>query len=129
MVSRTVKLFLVSFLAFAAVQFTLLKLFMYWRYPSVDIPMHLVGGVIVGLGVFAARDLHVPLFTYFTKPRRAILVVFVVAALWEGFEYATGMSRVERNFLRDTLADVALGLLGGLVGIWIGRSLDRRNHG
>lgn len=128
MISRTVKLFLLSFSAFAAVQFTLLQLFMYWRYPWIDIPMHLAGGIIVGLGVFAARDLHVPLFAYLTKPRRAILVVFLVAALWEILEYVSGMSQVEDNFVGDTSLDLVLGLLGGMIGIWIGRKLAARRY-
>ena len=127
MISSTVQLFLVSFSVFAAAQFALLRLFLYWRYPWVDIPMHFAGGIIVGLGVFAARDLHVPLFSYLIKPYRAITVVFIVAALWEVLEYVAGVSSVQENFVGDTMLDLALGLLGGSIGILIGRTLEVRN--
>ena len=126
MISHTAKIFLIAFAAFAAIQFALLRLFLYWRYPWVDIPMHAVGGAIVGLGVFAARDLHVPLFAHLTKPYRAILVVLFVASVWEVLEYVTGLSIIKENFASDTMLDLTLGLVGGMVGIVIGRMLEDR---
>ena len=53
-------------------------------------------------------------------------MVLFVASVWEVLEYVTGMSIIKENFASDTMLDLTLGLVGGMVGIVIGRMLEDR---
>lgn len=125
MLTFTTRFFVVCFGTFALLQLLLLRLYLYWRYEWIDMPMHLFGGVIVGLGVFAARDLHVPLFSYLVRPAGVFFVVLCVALSWEAFEFAGGITELEPGYWRDAITDVVLGLIGGGFGLLLGSRFER----
>lgn len=77
--------------------------FLYWRYVWFDSPMHLLGGLT--LGVFAAAFLNAP------KPGQFFGIIIVLIVGWEVFEYLLGFPR-ESNYAFDTALDLFLGMLG-----------------
>ena len=94
-------------------------LFLYTRYPVLDIPMHFSGGLIVAW-FYAA---------YFKNERNgisrlggALLIIggtALVGVLWEFLEWSLdNFVFIEAQFmggLNDTLFDLAMDLTGGLV--------------
>ena len=99
-------------------------LFLYSYYWWFDILMHFLGGLVVmfGLGVFAdlgrlpaARMLSAPL---------AFGVLTVVMIGWEIFEYLVPVTRADAYVL-DTVTDIVLGTIGGMVGWLIARRMLR----
>ncbi len=94
----------------------------YRDHPWLDIPMHLAGGVAMAFCLHAAllvledREL-----VERTEPKiRSLLVVALTgctAIFWEFAEFTTdqlGFTRAQAG-LADTLLDMALGLVGGLL--------------
>lgn len=118
-----IRLFIVLLTALALAHLAALQFFLYWRHEWLDMPMHVLGGVVVALGVFAIKDLGLPAGD---RVRRFIPVMVTVLAMsltWEVYEFTIGMVLVEQNFLWDTSTDLTADLLGGLAGYWIGRKL------
>ncbi len=91
-------------------------LFFYiWWY---DIPLHFLGGLWIGLlavylyyysGFFKSILTENRLF--FTM----LISVIVVGALWEIFEYYTGLAFTVGNYTLDTVKDMFMDVLGGIV--------------
>ncbi len=96
---------------------------LYWHLWWFDLPMHLVGGVVVALVWLTLCDVRLPLVqcvaTYWATLRFVILAVVV----WELFEVWAGIP-IEADYGLDTAIDVALGLLGGHVGYYLGDRLS-----
>lgn len=121
MLQLTTILFLIAFSTLAVIHHIAIKLYLYWRLPWFDIPMHAFGGVIVALGLYTLRDLK--LFpSKFLKPLPILGFVLVIALLWEAFEFFTGIPIVG-NYYVDSVSDVAIGLIGALIGYFIGNSV------
>lgn len=87
-----------------------LEYFWYWVYWWFDIPMHIVGGFIIGMLVF--------LFVYPSSPVKALLfvigAVLTVGVGWEVFEYINGMF-IEGTFFPDTYHDIFADCAGALL--------------
>jgi hypothetical protein len=126
MIKSTTQLFLIALGTLALLHFLLIELVLYWRFLWIDMPMHFFGGTVVALGVFAARDLHIPFFFRISaRPSRVVMAVLLVAVAWELFEYLAGISIVEKHFWSDTFSDLALGLCGGIFGTILGNRLSK----
>ncbi|MEX0918024.1 MAG: hypothetical protein WDZ93_02620 [Candidatus Paceibacterota bacterium] len=129
MLKSNVVVFVIALGIFALAQFALLHTYLYWRYPNVDIPMHFLGGVIIALGIFAARDLHLPVFGSLTTTPRALGFLFCIAVVWEWLEYLYGHSVVGKSgFVFDTVTDLILGVAGGFLGLYVARNLEKLDH-
>lgn len=89
-----------------------LSAYLYWRIVWLDMPVHLLGGLTIGMGVIAL--LHVF--------RPWVFVVLMVLAIvgWEVFELLIGIPR-EANFVFDSALDVLMGALGGVVAYFLAR--------
>jgi hypothetical protein len=117
-------LFLISLSFLAVVHIIALELFLYWRFWWFDIPMHFIGGSVVALGLFTLRDLRLPIPARYLRAVPVVLLVIVVAMLWEVYELFIGVP-IESDYVVDTLIDLSMGILGGLVGYSIGTSLNK----
>ncbi len=93
---------------------------LYWIFPNLDRPMHLLGGIWLGfLGTWVAIRLR--LITRFASFRYVFIVLltaFLVGFGWEVFEY--GISRLIDSGIAlqpstiDTALDLVLDLLGAM---------------
>lgn len=103
----------------AVTHYLAIELFLYWRYPWFDIPMHFLGGCVVALGYLSARDFIPKLPSRWFVFVSTIFFVFSIALLWEAFELVAGIT-MQDGYVVDTMIDVILGLLGGTVGYFVG---------
>jgi len=107
----------------------------YWIYSWIDIPMHFIGGVWVGMffiWIFQGEKSN-----YFS-PLPNILHLFVlsgfvilIGVFWEFFEFSfdffiakKGLADFAQQGTADTLGDLAMDLFGGITSwlVWSGRS-------
>jgi uncharacterized membrane protein YoaK (UPF0700 family) len=116
--------FLISLSFLAVVHIIALELFLYWRFWWFDIPMHFIGGSVVALGLFTLRDLRLPIPARYLRAVPVVLLVIVVAMMWEVYELFIGVP-IENDYVVDTLTDLSMGILGGLVGYSIGSNLNK----
>jgi len=86
---------------------------LYYRYEWFDVLMHLIGGALTGSFLIAVLVRFRPLLF--------VVLVAVVFAGWEAFEYALGVPR-EANFAFDSALDLLTGALGVLVAYAIARN-------
>lgn len=89
-----------------------LATYLYWQYVWLDVPVHLLGGLTLGM-VFIGIE---------TRFRPIAFVLFMAAVIigWEVFEYMIGTPR-EANFIFDTSLDVLMGALGGTLAYLLAR--------
>ncbi|MCA9365332.1 hypothetical protein KC723_00395 [Candidatus Kaiserbacteria bacterium] len=112
----TTLLFLISGITMAIIHGIALELSLYWVYQPLDIPMHFLGGAVSALLVFTLRDLGIPGASYVASSlTRTMIFVILVMLSWEGFEVVFDIM-VEGNYLTDTVIDLVMGFLGGMVG-------------
>ncbi len=117
--------FFASLILVAVVHVIALELYLYWRFPWFDVPMHVLGGLCAALGYsilpfigLRKRGRYETLLWY-------IGAVLVIGIAWEVFEYAAGISLVrEANFILDTVLDLCMDLAGGLIGYGVARSTN-----
>lgn len=109
----------------ATVHIISLQLYLYWRLWWLDIPMHLLGGAVASLGVFAFRDLSIPGFSQVaTKLSYVMIFVVIVMLSWEAFEIWAGIP-IQDDYLVDTVIDIVMGFIGGLVGYLVATNIDK----
>jgi hypothetical protein len=99
----------------------------YGAFPPLDVPMHFFGGFVMGMLAIALQheflQVHrLPKAAWWHELLFVLGFVGLVAIGWEFFEFgvdalwslrdAIGVSQVS---MADTMADLAVGLLGGLV--------------
>ena len=92
--------------------------FLYWRMRWLDVPAHLLGGLWSGL--FAAWILAL-----LKIPPRIILcagIALVFGVVWESFEATTGITNFPADIL-DTLKDLSMSTLGGLMAFFLANKL------
>ena len=115
--------FLISGTTLAVLHTIAVLLHLYWKIEWFDTPMHVLGGVVVGLLWFTLQDIG-PL----SKMHRFALVgymVFVGAILlgWELFELLIG-SPLSDVFIVDTGVDILAGILGAGISWFVVKALD-----
>jgi len=121
MLQLTTIIFLIAFSTLAVAHNVAVHFTLYWYFWWFDIPMHLFGGVVLSLGFFTLRDLHLFQNRYLTF-LKTLSLVLGIALIWELFEHVIGVP-VEADFVLDTLTDLCMGLLGGAFGYILGNSL------
>ncbi|MEN9552044.1 MAG: hypothetical protein RI935_421 [Candidatus Parcubacteria bacterium] len=82
---------------------------LYHELPLLDIPMHFLGGFLIGYLVMSV-------FNYYNKPlskKLLIISISIVAVVWELYEYNRGVL-VFSSWLEywDTILDYILGVAG-----------------
>jgi len=110
-----------------------LQNFLYWEYWWYDILTHFMGGFWVG-GIWSwvrlSRRRVEPLQKKVRFYVSTLVLVFVVAGVWEIFEYLGGMvDRSYERYLEDTITDIIVGTAGAFVATWLvaSRFLRDRN--
>ena len=113
MLKPIVWLFLILATSFAILHVVAVRAALYWYYPWFDVIMHLYGGALIALGIFALctfRSIRIkPSLTLLLS----VLALFVLS--WEIFEYAVGLYN-PATYLYDVSKDLLSGLIGGLLG-------------
>ncbi len=89
--------------------------YVYWTHRWTDIPMHLAGGLIVGIFLVGfLRDY---------RPTAFFMLVLVFAVGWEVFEFLFNIA-VEgsgRTYVLDTASDLANGAVGATLAYFLAR--------
>lgn len=114
---------LVAFSFLAVMHFIALQLFLYWRYWWFDIPMHLLGGAVVALGIFTLVDLRI-FPQSVLRIGVVMLLVMLVAVIWEVYEVAIGVP-IDGDYAIDTATDLIMGFFGSIIGFLVGTSIRK----
>jgi hypothetical protein len=109
-------LFLSSLTTLAVVHYVALEFFLYWRYLWFDIPMHLLGGTTVALGISILPFFRINIPRRFLTLFGYVSIVLCVGLAWEAFELIGGISILDESFVPDTITDLCMDILGGLIG-------------
>ena len=114
--SKTFGLFVLALCVLAVMHIIATIFFLYWTYPWMDIPMHVLGGAVVAFFFLAMWDGYAK--GSFKKGLAVTLgVVFAVGAVWELFEFMGGITMLtDAGYVGDTLKDFTMDLVGGFVG-------------
>lgn len=92
------------------------KLFFFiWWY---DIPLHILGGLWIGLTSIAVVLYSGHFRLRFTEHKLFFVIMVSVITLgvfWEFFEYAAGISFASGGYVLDTIKDLFDDLLGGII--------------
>lgn len=96
------------------------QFYLYWLFSWFDILMHFLGGF--WFGFVAVWFVY---FSGYTKTprfvsRSSVIIVALVSALgvglaWEVFEYFTGLTFTVDKYIADTILDIIMDTIGGLV--------------
>lgn len=123
MLSLVTQLFLIACTTLAVLHVVLIELLLYWRFPWIDVAMHVFGGSTIALGFFALGDLGVR----FVRHRRTWMwtlgAVLFAALFWEIYEYVIRAELLRENYTFDTTVDLIAGMLGGVLGFLLARHL------
>jgi len=111
----------------------------YFLFPWLDIPLHLLGGLFIGLGAIWLDNQSARFFGERHPLEKLILVlgvVCLVGVFWEFFEfgldyfYSLGIVGFKSQLsVADTIGDLFLDLLGGFIALisdWFFRSYSSR---
>lgn len=124
MLQLTTILFVIASSILAVTHILALQFYLYWQFPWFDVPMHFLGGIVVALGVFTAYDFRLPLPKRWLRLFPVVAAVLMVALAWEYYEILIGIP-IEENHKIDTAIDLVLGVLGGLMGYFIGSRIQK----
>jgi hypothetical protein len=94
---------------------------LYWRYPWLDIPMHVAGGVLLPLLWATTIDVRILTSSSFTLPRLFYVSVAILVG-WEIFGVILEQG-FKQNFIPDTIIDLLCGGVGVIIGYILVRSL------
>lgn len=109
-------LLLIASLVLAVSHGMAIELFLYWQHKWLDIPMHVLGGIVVALALFSAVLLRLPVPKKFLRLPYVLAFVFIVGVIWELFELATNL---EQGISVDTIVDLCMDMLGGFIGYFV----------
>lgn len=95
------------------------RLYLYWTYRWLDIPMHFLGGVWVGLAALWLWYYSGLARKEGAQPRRPYLVALggglAFGILWECYDFAVwffGKGSFPVNYVPDTMLDITMDVLG-----------------
>lgn len=108
----------------AAVHMVAIKFSLYWEIDWFDNLMHLFGGVVLSLLLYALVDINVLGKRWVRSWRRMAVLILTVVLSWEVIGVLMTM-RFKENFISDTSSDLAFGILGSIIGWFIGRQLKK----
>jgi hypothetical protein len=89
----------VAYLYFLGLEYSL-----FWFYWWYDIPMHLLGGLVVGFwgSALAARRAVLP----YQALTLVLLAALVIGITWEIFEHVSGLTQGKPGYWEDTFKDL-----------------------
>lgn len=116
--------FALSLLTLAGLHAAALTFYLYWVYLWFDIPMHILGGATVALGYQSRFGLSKFAHKLSFGLISTLLFVLAVGLVWEGYEYVVAPTFKE-GYLEDTIIDIVMDLLGGLIGYAVARALQK----
>ncbi len=96
---------------------------LYWRYDWLDVPMHLMGGILVTLMLYTVASIC-KYRTKLVSLTSVVLWALVPLFAWEVF----GVYRYggfKPGFWIDSPLDIVFGILGVVIGYYLSRSLMR----
>jgi len=113
--------------------YALLPFDVYERWPSLDVPMHALGGFLVA---YAMNDHLRSLPGHLYTGTRIVQGVFVlslttvITVAWETFELVQDdlFGMASQLGIRDAIAGIWIGLLGALLFVWIEQVVRARNR-
>jgi hypothetical protein len=123
MKSTTILALLLAF-QLAFVHMVALKFSLYWEIDWFDNLMHLFGGVVLSLLLYTLVDINVLGKRWVKSWRRMTVLVVTVVLSWEVMGVLMTM-RFKDNFISDTSSDLVFGILGSVIGWFIGRQLKK----
>lgn len=85
--------------------------------------MHALGGAVVALLFFTLHDLVPAYPTRLMYPIPVLLLVLLVALLWEVYELQIGLP-IESDYGVDTIVDLIMGMLGAVLGYIVGYAVS-----
>lgn len=106
-------------LLIAVLHITAMELYWYWHFLWLDILMHFLGGLWVALASFWILGVFNGHASYIQNKKQAI--VFGVASalfiglFWEVFEYVTDIAVTSEAYWPDTILDMIMDGLGGVL--------------
>ncbi len=123
-VSRKAVLFkLMLFAVFVALcHFFALEFYLYWTHKWVDIPMHIMGGMLVSsIGLWTIH--FSPWRNLFLNNSKnifliSVLIIFTVGFLWEVFELQFGLISYSFVDRLDSIKDMFDDIIGALIAGW-----------
>jgi hypothetical protein len=126
-IDRRIKLFIIGLSMISMVGFgsvAILSLRDQSAIHYLDLPLHLVGGAIAGVGYVLLISWTIPHHILSGIPKLHLMLstlsfVALVAVFWEFFELFTDayLQTGLQGSVAETLKDIAVGLLGGLMAI------------
>jgi len=120
-------LWLVGIFLIAIAQVLFIKLELYWMYPALDTPMHFAGGILLTLFLWVLviqKILPVHKVASWRLPTFFVLILIIA---WEvvGVIIQGGL---KANFWSDTFGDIVFGIIGAIVGYFIGRTYNTHKY-
>lgn len=93
-------------------------LYFYWTSSWFDLLMHFLGGFWVAMVAVSLWAVFNKNKTTYPKIFTIVLWVTMVGVLWEVFELWIGATELSDgiNFITDTLSDILMDILGGILG-------------
>lgn len=119
-----ITLLLSTLITIAVVHTVSIEFYLYWKYLWLDIPMHILGGVACALGFSTLPYFGLKHASRYTSMMWTILFTLCVGVVWEIFEFSAGISQSEPGFLIDTVLDLTMDVIGGIVGYGLVRNLN-----
>ena len=109
MLKLTTILFLIAGSVLATTHILAMQFYLYWSFPWIDMPMHYLGGIVVGLLLYTCRDLGVSIIPEQPRWFTVLFFVMAVAFAWEVYEILIGIPMLD-NYVSDTIIDLVNGL-------------------
>ncbi len=114
--------FLTTLSVLAGIHFLALNFYLYWKFWWFVVIAHGLGGAAIALGAYTLYDLRVPLPDRLLNLIPVVCGVIIIALSWEVFEIYIGVP-IEDNYLFDTIIDLFMALVGGIIGFFVGKAL------
>lgn len=97
---------------------------LYWRYPLLDVPLHILGGMLVAFSFYLLPVIRIRLPRRYPQLVYVIALALIVGTLWELFEYAIGETEFGAGFAFDTLRDIGMDTVGAIAGFYFIRQFN-----
>jgi hypothetical protein len=98
------------------------ELYLYWTYRWVDIPMHILGGIMAGLFTFV----FLRITRLSENTRNLIIGVLLVGIGWEILELLYKVDALSTRYWIDTVKDLIDDTIGGLISIYIWKKIPNQ---
>lgn len=92
----------------------------YVSFPLYDVPMHILGGL--GIGLFGCAFARSGFLGAFSARRKILIAVFMVGIIWEVFEVYFGIVGYplwSQPYFIDSISDLINDMIGGSIAVWL----------